>query len=141
MTGDKADNTFFWQNSVAQFRYDSTNKLNFSEGLGTNWGGSVDIQSAADLVANDTWAHVAAVYDSSDDGRKLYLNGAVVATDTSNITGSQASPYTEMLLGSESVGPGKILDGSLAQVILYQGALSDGQIIDNYNKTKARFGH
>ena len=139
MTGDKVDNVFFWQNYVAQFRYDNSDKLNFSEGLGNNWGGAVDITSAADLIANDTWVHVAAVYDSSDDGRKLYLNGAVVASNTSVITGSQAAPIRTMYFGSEETVSAYLLDGSIAQVILYEGALSDAEILDNYNATKGRF--
>ena len=140
MTGDKVANVFFWQNYVAQFRYDNSDKLNFSEGLGNNWGGAVDITSAADLIANDTWVHVAAVYDSSDDGRKLYLNGAVVASNTSVITGSQAAPIRTMYFGSEETVSAYLLDGSIAQVILYEGALSDAQIMDNFQKTRGRFG-
>ncbi len=79
----------------------------------------------------------------------VYKNGVKVGSGTSNSGTIESSSGTK---GGVAIGAGwnsvnglqsasETFYGKMGLLRVYQGALSDAEILDNYNKTKARFGH
>ena len=134
-------NVFFWKNHVFQFRYDSSQRLNFRSGGGSGWSTSADLTSAADLLTIDgsAWACVAASANKSNNAREMWLNGERVANDTGSGMGWGTNTVTLEVGGYTSHD--WWTGGKIAMATLYERALSAAEIKDFYNKTKARFGH
>jgi hypothetical protein len=90
----------------------------------------VSLDSGA-VITPDTWHHVAAVHDRAARTREIWVDGALVASDTYSSnwrtdTGL-ASIGGEVDGGSEGV-PNWRFGGSLDEVRVYDAALSGGQI-------------
>ena len=134
-------NVFFWKNHVFQFRYDSSQRLNFRSGGGSGWSTSADLTCAADLLTIDgsAWACVAASANKSNNAREMWLNGERVANDTGSGMGWGTNTVTLEVGGYTSHD--WWTGGKIAMATLYERALSAAEIKDFYNKTKARFGH
>jgi hypothetical protein len=82
------------------------------------------------LVAGQ-WYHVVLTYKSGV-GVKLYLNGVLVATNTSQTTGNiQASPGKMLCIGAYN-GSSSFLYGSVDEVKIYPFALTAQQINQEY---------
>ena len=82
----------------------------------------------------NTWYFGAVTYTDSS-GWKLYLNGIPDGTsaDITTFTGNQ-----EVSIGS--YGAGNYFAGRIASVQIYNRALSDTEILQNFNATKRRYG-
>ena len=99
-----------------------------SMGYVGGWGSTTD------------WIHLVTTYDGSNV--VTYRNGVQVGTqsltgDIKNTSGS----YGGVVFGRTNHGGSDWFDGRVATIRVYQAALSAAEILDNYNKTKARFGH
>ena len=86
------------------------------------------------------WIHLVTTYDGSNV--VTYRNGVQVGTqsltgDIKNTSGS----YGGVVFGRTNHGGSDWFDGRVATIRVYQAALSAAEILDNYNKTKGRFGH
>lgn len=84
--------------------------------------------------------HIAVTYNGSR--LKFYINGILVNTTSTNISGnlnSNTNPYLIMFDGSGTAGIdyGK---GKIYQNRLYNIALSDAEILNNFNANKSKFG-
>ena len=66
-----------------------------------------------------------------------YQNGSSVATMTSSGT-KPANPF--YIGGDPAASPAEYAQGSIANVMVYNRALSASEVLQNYNATKARFG-
>ncbi len=67
--------------------------------------------------------------------RSIWVNGASIGSDTPaghNVTSSDIQVAKTYLA--------EYLQGNIAQVLIYNVALSDADILANYNSTKSRFG-
>jgi hypothetical protein len=101
-------------------------------GNGGSWLGTPAIISSANMVV-DTWYHLAFV--STGSGSVLYMNGV-------NVGSSGISPSgwgTFYRLGGLNFG-GEWLDGYIATTSIYNRALSETEIIQNFNAQRYRFG-
>jgi hypothetical protein len=101
-------------------------------GNGSSWLGVPAIISSANMVV-DTWYHLAFV--STGSGSVLYMNGV-------NVGSSGISPSgwgTFYRLGGLNFG-GEWLDGNIATTSIYNRALSQSEIIQNFNAQRYRFG-
>ena len=98
-------------------------------------GNSPQVGSFADsLITVEDWACIGMTINASDEIVSMYLNG-VSKTGGANGWNFQDDTY----IGRSSSGAP--WNGKIATVRLYTKTLSAGEVIDNYNKTKARFGH
>ena len=90
-----------------------------------------------------TWIHTAYTYDASEanSGFKIYLNG--IRVDDTNYS---AGSYTAMEATTQPVqigAQGSFIDSSygyIANCQVYNRALSAGDVLQNYNAQKGRFG-
>ena len=85
------------------------------------------------LISTATWYHIVQTF--SGDTAKLYVNGELEGS-ASGLTST--SNTSSLRLGSHN-GAGYFLNGDLAKVSIYNIALTDAQILSNYNATKGRF--
>ena len=87
-------------------------------------------------LAQNTWYHVAGVYDGSN--AYLYVNGSQVSTvaQTGGIT-PVASTFT---VGELSSG-GQPWKGRIAGIVVYPIALSAAQVLNNFTIDKTRYGY
>jgi len=83
------------------------------------------------------WAHYAVRWVTGTDNYRLYINGEVIKTGTFNDT--HISPGSNPPLYFAYRGTGKCLEGNIGSVYIYDRALSDDEIKQNYEATKNRF--
>ena len=83
------------------------------------------------------WAHYAVRWVTGTDNYRLYINGEVIKTGTFNDT--HISPGSNPPLYFAYRGTGKCLEGNMGSVYIYDRALSDDEIKQNYEATKSRF--
>jgi hypothetical protein len=86
------------------------------------------------IVNTGDWFYAAATYNGSTVN--IYINGVLDATYSR--TGSQTPG--NLRIGSDSGGTGEFFNGDLAIVRMYSSALSQSDIIQNFNAQKSRFG-
>ena len=86
------------------------------------------------ILSLDTWYHIAATWDGS--AVKLYLNGVLQSTTTA---GTPAN-----ITSADGIWIGRYNNdyhgGRIGQLCVYSRALTAGQILQNYNASKERFG-
>ena len=109
--------------------------------VGLHTGGWTDFPTST-VLSDDTWYHLSATYDRSNV--KIYVNGSLV--DTTAKTDPISGDSERFVIGgldwqNNSTVPDHPMNGRVAIVRMYNKALSAAEILDNYNKTKARFGH
>ena len=109
--------------------------------VGLHTGGWTDFFTST-VLSDDTWYHLSATYDRSNV--KIYVNGSLV--DTTAETDAISGDSERFVIGgldwqNNSTVPDHPMNGRVAIVRMYNKALSAAEIMDNYNKTKARFGH
>lgn len=109
------------------------------------YGGFEAIDSG--LVAADTWYHLACVFDGTQTGNanrcKIYLNAD---SKTLNFQGSIPSTtfdFTTVTNPNWRVGGDGLVDnadGNIASFHIYDRALTAGDVLQNFNAGKDRFG-
>jgi len=113
-------------NQSNAFRTGTTNQfINY-------WWGN-DLVANSSLPNPNSWINVVAKFNGTT--RSLFVNGSSIGSDTPvghNVTNSDiqiAKTYNN-----------EYLNADIAQVLIYDVALSDSDILDNFNNTKSRFG-
>ncbi|SCD50642.1 intein C-terminal splicing region [Streptomyces sp. TverLS-915] len=83
-----------------------------------------------------TWTHLVGVYDSSDSGIKLYVNGSLAGSGTNTSAWSASGPLTigRALYAGNSTDQ---LPGSVANVQVYPRTLSASEVTSLYGKGRA----
>jgi hypothetical protein len=110
---------------------------------GVNISGTLNYFSSSVSFIINTWYHCVHTYDGTI--QKLYLNGNLL--NSMSTSGSIAYDVNNTLvtIGSDfqgvgyNSGVGWFLNGKLAQVRIYDRALSLDEINQNYNSTKKRY--
>jgi hypothetical protein len=87
-------------------------------------------------VVNNQWNNVVATYNGSQ--KKIYVNGVLVSTQS--VTGT----VTQNTTGAAYVGiygsfAGYPFNGRISQTLVYNRALSDAEVLNNYNAVKDRY--
>ena len=105
-------------------------------------GSSSDYAEVDSAYSTNTWYQVTGVYNGSK--LLIYQNGVKQADETA-MTGNVNEILTsELLLGiskaSNSVSTSYIMTGLIANVHIYNRALSANEVLHNYNALKGRFG-
>lgn len=117
----------------------STNSGTFSSGrvgfLTSNGGGHSWITHSGP-VNDGNWHFIGCVVDNN--GRRLYLDGNLVASDNITLTTATGNTGTYTIGGFDTNNI--LFGGSIALSQIYNRSLSTQEILQNYNATKGRFG-
>ena len=103
---------------------------------GNNW--TTTIYAAAGLVTAGAWAHVAAVVDTN--ATKIYVNGILAGTGGGATLITNSYKFAIGAYNSSSNNYGDYFGGRMGQVKLWNYALTDTDVIGQYNTTATRYG-
>ena len=101
----------------------------------------LDTGAAYDISADYTpyfnnWALTTFVADSTQT--RLYINGTLVG-NYDGITGNFSNAGSEFRLGCDT-GNGFAMSGKIGGAAAYSRALTNGEVFNEYNRTKTRYG-
>ena len=86
------------------------------------------------LLTTNTWYNIVAVFDTSSNTIKVYINGVLDVTQSiSNIQTSVVH------IGRWNSGNNHYINGNMASYKIYNRELSAAEVLQNYNATKNRF--
>ena len=85
-------------------------------------------------INNNTWYYVVFTYDGATI--KTYLDG--VLKNSTNKVGTRDNG-TQICIGTSAFDTGRKATCGIPQVMIYNRALSDSEILQNYNATKKRY--
>jgi hypothetical protein len=88
-------------------------------------------------ISPNTWNHIVCTYGAGI--KTIYVNGVQIAQQT-GLTGTISTNATGLFLGAYGPGTGYFLNGKIAQSRVYNKALSAGEVQQNYQETKYKFG-
>jgi hypothetical protein len=95
---------------------------------------TVTSQNIGKAIQFDKWNFGAVTY-SSTNGWKLYVADSLADVDSSTVT-FNGTQYISLA----RYGGGNLLNGRIAQVSIYNRALSPFEVYQNFNATKGRYG-
>jgi len=125
------------------YRLNINVNANIEIGLRSSISDDIAIETLNSINAN-TWYHIVGTYDGTSNvsGMKIYINGVEEDTNTiSNTLTSSTLSNQRTLLGIRRLSPPpNPLRGNIANVQIYNRALSAQEVLQNYNATKTRFG-
>ena len=116
------------QGFIFQDRPDLSKKLTFS----TN--PNQDGVASTFQVGDGTWHHIVGTNDTVTS--KLYIDGVL---NNSLSQGGLATVQPNISIGYWQESPGRYLNGNIAQVSIYNRALTAAEVEQNYNATKGRY--
>jgi len=93
--------------------------------------------SMLSYTSADTWFHVACTYGAGV--KYIYINGALVTTMT-GLTGTIATNTGGLYLGAYGPGVSYFMNGKIAVSRVYNKALTQAEVTQNFNAQKSRFG-
>jgi len=104
-------------------------------------GGAQSNVNVSPAISSNVWNNLTLTKDNTV-GAKLYINSSLVYTnngDTGVVRGTHTSAFTGTVLGigAESV---YYMNGEISNVMVYNRLLSEGEVLQNYNALKGRFG-
>lgn len=101
------------------------------------YDGSVYRQTNGFTPTRNAWTHIVGTYNGSNF--KLYKDGVLIETSALYTAGLGSTINTAGTLIGRRGSTANHFNGSLATVRIYDKALTDAQILQNYNSTKDRF--
>jgi hypothetical protein len=116
------------QGFVLQDRPDLSKTIQFGTTFASN--GAVSTFQ----VGDGTWRHIVGTNDTITS--KLYIDGVL---NNSVSQGGLATVQPNISIGYWQFGPGRYLNGNIAQVSIYNRALSAAEIQQNYQALRGRF--
>ena len=96
------------------------------------------IEPITSSISANTWYHVCAVYNATNITASIYLNG--ILSQTYNGSSIFQNPPGNYAIGAFGAAGGYYFPGYFSSHKLYNRALSQEEIQQNYNATKGRFG-
>jgi hypothetical protein len=132
------------------YNYSSANGWFFSTaGAGTNntffFSVGADLAyrvAIANTLAVNQWYYLTAVCQNGGGSIDLYKNGTIITSYAVSLQTTNTVTYTtaELNIGARISTALDPYSGSIAQVQIYNRALSATEVLQNYNAVKGRFG-
>ena len=101
----------------------------------SNWVGFPFTYQSVSTFSLGTWYNATLTFNTTA-GMALYVNGVLDSTYTAQLT-PPAGGQTNV--AAYSAG-GNLLDGRIAVALIYNRVLTAGEVLQNYNAQKSRFG-
>ena len=139
----KLDTTLYQQAFIFEKGNVNTQYSNFQENNGNFYFRTMTL-SIQDLALNLTnhvsagdWFHIVCTYGSGV--KRIYINGIAITTQT-GLTGTIPTNTTGLFLGAYGPGSSYFIDGKIAVSRVYNKALTQAEVTQNFNAQKSRFG-
>jgi hypothetical protein len=107
--------------------YNASNRIVF-------WGWDASDYITSYTISTNVWYNVAITYINPTV--YIYVNGYLIGQN--NYTANTVATYS--MIGVNTSGPANYLHGNIANVQVYNRALSAAEVLQNYNAQKSRFG-
>jgi hypothetical protein len=93
-------------------------------------------------VQINTWYNVVAIYNSSNEKIEIYTNGQLKssATRTGQTSGVLSTNLRNLQIGGTPLDSNRYVQGRIPSAKIYNRALTQQEILQNYNATKTRYG-
>jgi hypothetical protein len=106
-----------------------------------NWGGGIIEPNSPYGIylpfTNGQWHYLVSIRNGST--HTLYGDG-ITSTTSNTVSTGNLSSATKLKIASQPTGSNQFFNGRIAQVQLYNRALTQQEVLQNYNATKSRFG-
>lgn len=103
-----------------------------------DWGNNLERASATNII-DGNWKNVVMTFTTNtgtpSNNAILYVNGSAVLTTTIKWSNNNI----QVFLGYGNFS-GQVLNGSMANALIYNRTLSSTEVLQNYNVTKTKFG-
>jgi len=108
------------------------------------WNGTGITSDSGTALSYDTWYHMVITYNGTV--LKGYINGSEVASASVTYDSPHDDGETDhyLLIGAgtdTNMGDGGYLDANIGEIRVYSDALTPGEVANNYNSTKTRYGY
>lgn len=108
------------------------------------WNGTVITSDTGTALSYDTWYHMVITYNGTT--LKGYINGAEVASANVAYDSPHDDGFTvhHLLWGAAdatNMGDGTYFNGRMGEIRTYNDAITEAQVLANYNATKSRYGY
>jgi hypothetical protein len=100
-------------------------------------GGSV-LQVAAGIVTG-TWYYACATYDVTTATATLYLNGSAIGSPATSFSAITTSTFNGIVAAEDNIFSNPFI-GNIANLAIYNRALSAAEILQNFNALRGRYG-
>jgi hypothetical protein len=107
-------------------------------GTANNAWGSPGTFLSLDIGPSSSWRHLAFSYDGSNI--RLYLNGELIGTTTTQITGAIVSGVGTTIVGFPYSAANAYYKGYMGPIRVYSRGLTEKEIKQNFNAQRSRFG-
>ena len=102
-----------------------------------------NVQSEVQLLPNTGWHHVCATWTPTGTVGKVFIDGVPTATGT--VSAPAVSTRANCYIGRSNWGyppggPDPNFNGGMGAIQIYSRALSDAEILSNFNTTKSYYG-
>ena len=95
--------------------------------------------NSSSVLTTNQWQYVVGTWDISRT-HNFYYNGNFVNSGTQGGAGWNANTSAKFEIGGQHQNSRRYFDGEIAQVNVYNRALSASEVLQNYNALKGRFG-
>lgn len=147
ITGDFTAGVWFYTTATTDVNYKRLVDLNYASGFWmgrqtntNNWGGGILAGNFPHGIylpfANGQWHYLVLIRNGST--HILYGDGTSNTASTTVSTGNLSS--SSLFIAKQPEGGGTFFNGNIAQVQIYNRALSATEVQQNYNALKQRFG-
>jgi hypothetical protein len=100
----------------------------------TNQGGVGALNSAGGSITQNAWQYVGIRFDGTN--KTIWKNGEIIATQAAAVN---STSNTEQLRVGEG-NANELFNGNITQVTIYNRALSDNEVRQNFNALRGRYG-
>ena len=96
------------------------------------------VSNDGSAIGTGTWHYVGFTWSTSDYYKRSYVDGVNVGTQSTGSAGTSSYSFSGRSLGMWD-GSSYALNGKIAAYQVYNKALTQAEVISNYNATKGRF--
>lgn len=117
--------------------FTSTNNIQFGLSSGSS-SQNLSYTHTSNFRDDSSWNNM--VFQATPTNSYIYLNGELKASRSLTWLGNTIWPTSDWYLGRDINNNNQFFNGSIASYRMYNRALSQQEITQNYNATKTRFG-